>query len=663
MILCVISDKVMLCIFLLHVCKRDTVVHGGFMCAEVIRGGIPTADQMQQEIQTSHERSKAYGISSEERNSNQRKLSPLELEERKHRAGPLLEVIIAHIEEFYALLSPDDFMIAFADEDGYILHLNGSDGIKMKFAERNCAPGYRWTERDVGTTAISLCRKLQFSVQLNDKDHYCERAHGFTSSAAPIFGRQGALDGILVVSGASSKTHPHTLIMVTMAARSIEKHMRLLRRNNEMSLYIGFLDNVLEAAGTGLLTMDNDLRIWKINRKGKQILKADNLDGKPVSVLEGLPMDLEDIAANPDAWKGREASLRDDVHFYYTAQPVVSGTSELLGAVMVFEEFDNIKKLAEKISGAEPFFMFEHLIGTSDLFSEAVALARKAAKTASTVLLLGETGTGKELFAQAIHNASPRRLQPFVPINCGAIPGELLESELFGYVDGSFTGASRGGRPGKFELANGGTILLDEIGDMPHDMQVKLLRVLQTGEVQRIGAGRATRTDVRIIAATHVDLNKMIDLNRFRKDLYYRLNIIQIAIPPLRQRGPGDIEALARHFISRYGEGISLSRSALDALVDYHWPGNVRELENTVQRALHLGGGRTIRSEHLGLPSGAATKTNSAPGTLKDMEQKLILATLAETSGNMAQAAKSLGISRATLYRKVREYEPSLLTV
>ena len=271
--------------------------------------------------------------------------------------------------------------------------------------------------------------------------------------------------------------------------------------------------------------------------------------------------------------------------------------------------------------------------------------------------MIGETGTGKELFAQAIHNGSERCQQAFVPINCGAIPGELLESELFGYVDGAFTGASKTGRPGKFELANNGTILLDEIGDMPHEMQVKLLRVLQTGEVQRIGARKILQTDTRIIAATHVNLEKMIELKRFRKDLFYRLNIIQIKIPSLRDRGKEDIEALAVYFISRYGSGSKLSGAALDLLVNYDWPGNVRELENTIQRALHLCGGGRIKPQHLGLQKKLGSARGSSPGTLRNMEQKLISDTLAANQGNMAKSSKLLGISRATLYRKVKEYK------
>ncbi|MEE4166843.1 MAG: sigma 54-interacting transcriptional regulator, partial [Desulfocapsaceae bacterium] len=305
---------------------------------------------------------------------------------------------------------------------------------------------------------------------------------------------------------------------------------------------------------------------------------------------------------------------------------------------------------------ADPFFTFSRMIGDSAAFSDAVKLAGLASKSSSTVLLLGETGTGKELFAQAIHNGSERCQQAFVPINCGAIPGELLESELFGYVDGAFTGASKAGRPGKFELADAGTILLDEIGDMPHDMQVKLLRVLQTGEVQRIGAQKIIRTDTRIIAATHVDLAKMIELKRFRKDLYYRLNIIQITIPPLRERGAEDIEALAEYFVNRYGSGNKLSDAALDELIRYGWPGNVRELENTIQRALHLCGGSSIKPHHLGLQKTTGPVREMKPGTLREMEQNMIAATLSENRGNMAKTAKLLGISRATLYRKVKEY-------
>ncbi len=581
------------------------------------------------------------------------------MQSRKSYNKNLLEVVDEHILEFYTLVAKDDFIMAFADRDGYILRLEGSIELVNCFADRNCKVGYRWTEKDVGTTAISLCLETGLAVQLTEEDHFCKQAHGFTSSAAPVIGKDGILDGVLVVSGASRMVHAHTLIMVTMAARSIEKQLRLLRRNREMSLYSGFLNRVIESVETGILTLDTEMKIRKTNEKGKAILKNTSLDGKHVSILGGLEIDLEGIHKKPAKWKEKEVRLRvgqNDVHCYYSANPVVSVQDELLGAVMVFEEFDELRKLADRISGTEPIFTFDLLIGKSQKFREAVELGLRASQSSSTVLLQGETGTGKELFAQSIHNAGKRAECSFVPINCGAIPGELLESELFGYVDGAFTGASRKGRPGKFELADGGTILLDEIGDMPHDMQVKLLRVLQTGEVQRIGAPKLIRTDARVIAATHVDLLSLIEKKQFRSDLFYRLNIIRITIPPLRERGAEDIELLARHFVKRYSSGSAISSETIEMLVKYDWPGNVRELENCIQRAIHLSGGKLVLPGHLDLPSDTAPVVPMQTGSIRDMEQRFISETLRKNEGNMAKSARDLGISRATLYRKVSDY-------
>ena len=619
---------------------------------------ILTDSQMKREIAESHKRSELYGICRAERAIDQKKLTPGELDARRMQNQDLLDVAAEYIGEFYELLSPDRFMIAVVDREGFILKLSGSDAIKAEFAERNCATGYRFTEKDVGTTAISLCLKKQTSIQLNDKDHFCVRAHGFTSSAAPIFEEDDVLQGVLVVSGKNDLVHPHTLIMVTSAARSIEKQIRLRRRNREMSIYTGFLDNVLESAETGLLTLDNELRIWKTNRKAKRILKQENLDGKPISVLAGMDVDVVDIYRHPNDWKGKECHVRHGrqvIHLVYSAQPVISEQGKLLGAVLVFEEFGNIQKIADQISAGKAYFTFAHLVGDSPAFAEAIELAKRASQSTSTVLLLGETGTGKELFAQAIHNAGPARAKPFIPINCGAIPGELMESELFGYVDGAFSGALKGGRPGKFELARGGTILLDEIGDMPHNMQVKLLRVLQTGEVQRIGSSKVLKVNTRIIAVTNVSLPQAIAQHRFRQDLYYRLNILPITIPPLRERSASDIRALADYFVKKINPGCRLTSAAMAALTAYDWPGNVRELENTIQRALHVCDGEVLEKDHLGL---AENKREALPqrGSLREMEQQMIASTLDLTNHNMAATAKRLGISRATLYRKVKQH-------
>jgi transcriptional regulator with PAS, ATPase and Fis domain len=334
----------------------------------------------------------------------------------------------------------------------------------------------------------------------------------------------------------------------------------------------------------------------------------------------------------------------------------MSTDKEFLGVVLSIEEFGNIRKLADKIAGTKAYFTFDDLIGQAPSFRKAVELARRAVESDSTILLQGETGTGKEIFAQAIHNAGPRRNFSFVPVNCGAIPAELLESELFGYVDGAFTGAMKGGRPGKFEFASGGTILLDEIGDMPPNMQVKLLRVLQTGEIQRIGARKTLQTNTRVIAATHIDLAGAVSRKQFRHDLFYRLNVLPIAIPPLRERGPDDIQALVQFFMSRSRKRqFRITPSAMKALIEHRWPGNVRELENTIQRAIHNCEGDVLDVAHLGLQAFSGRSRSNA-GSIKEMERELILSVLEHSGRNMAASARRLGISRASLYRKVKRY-------
>lgn len=626
-----------------------------------MNGTILDAVKLKQEILESHKRSRNYGINQSERNLEQECLTPAELEERKRNNQSFLNLVLARIEEFSDLLSPDEFVFGVVDADGYILHLAGSDSLKVKFAERICAPGFRWTEKDVGTSAISLCLERQIPVQLNDQDHYCKRAYGFTSSAAPAFQKDGHLMGVVFISGSSELSHPHTLLMVTSATRSIEKQLRILQNNKELELHVGFLDSVIEAAGMGLMILDQELQIWNVNRKGKKILKRDDLVGMPVTVLGELGLDIEDIRKSPKSWTNRECCLHHQgqaIHFIFTAQPVISKEQDLLGIVLAFEELNSLRKIADNIAGTHARFTFEDLIGKSSGILTSIELAKRAAQGESTVLLQGETGTGKELFAQAIHNASPRHRQPFVPLNCGAIPGDLLESELFGYTDGAFTGALKGGRPGKFELASGGSILLDEIGDMPHDMQVKLLRVLQTGEVYRIGARKPVQTDVRIIASTHVDLSKAVSTGRFREDLFYRLNVFNIAIPTLKGRGEEDILLLSDFFLRRNKVSPpKLSVKAKDALIHHHWPGNVRELENIITRAVHMGEKDPLDISDLGLTASSSTQPRPT-GTLHEIERQVITETIEQTGSNMAATAKKLGISRATLYRKIKEYSP-----
>lgn len=338
-------------------------------------------------------------------------------------------------------------------------------------------------------------------------------------------------------------------------------------------------------------------------------------------------------------------------------------SGELVGGLFTVMEKKEMMRMAVEMTGAHAHFTFDSILGTSETLRSALHLAHIAAGSTAPVLLYGETGTGKELFAQAIHNDGDRRNRPFVAINCGAIPKELLESELFGYEEGAFTGAQKG-RPGKFELADTGTLFLDEIGDMPFDMQVKLLRVLQTGEIQRVGGLRTVPVDLRIISATNKDLKQGIAQHKFRADLYYRISTLNILVPSLRDRRE-DILPLASHFIHRHElrlnrPPVPLLPETAEAILNYAWPGNIRQLENAVERAVHLAEGGPLRPEHFGIADlmneGLSLSGLSGQATLEVIERQAIAAALVRFDGNVSRVSAALGVSRPTLYRKIRKY-------
>jgi transcriptional regulator with PAS, ATPase and Fis domain len=302
--------------------------------------------------------------------------------------------------------------------------------------------------------------------------------------------------------------------------------------------------------------------------------------------------------------------------------------------------------------------MFADLVGSSPAFQSCLSLARRAAEQDFSVLLLGESGTGKELLAQAIHTASLRQHGPFVPVNCGVANDELLAAELFGYVEGAFTGAIKGGRTGKIELAHGGTLFLDEVEAMSPKMQVSLLRVLEEGKITRVGAERPMALDVRVIAASNEDLKEAVNQRRFRLDLYHRLSPFPILLPPLRERRE-DIPSLVSYLLRQLGFAhLRLTASALDLLNSYSWPGNVRELKNVLLRAAHLASGMTITPAELPeeITTAALESAATPVGSLRETELTLIRQALTDANGNLAHAAACLGIHRVTLYRKLKRY-------
>jgi DNA-binding NtrC family response regulator len=298
-------------------------------------------------------------------------------------------------------------------------------------------------------------------------------------------------------------------------------------------------------------------------------------------------------------------------------------------------------------------YQFQNIIGRSQAMQEIFATVARVAGTRATVLLAGESGVGKDMIARAIHQHSPRRDRPFVKINCTAIPENLMESELFGYEKGAFTGANTS-KPGKFEMADTGTVFLDEIGDVPASIQVKLLRVLQDREFERLGSNKTMHTDVRVVAATNVDLRAALEQGTFREDLYYRLNVVPIDIPPLRERKE-DIPYLVEHFAKKFGG--DLSEGAMERLLSYHWPGNVRELENVVERSILLAQGPKVEAEDIKIDMGGSRSRPAAASdhflpegvTLEQYEQSIIREALKRANGNKSQAARLLGLTRNAL--------------
>ena len=308
---------------------------------------------------------------------------------------------------------------------------------------------------------------------------------------------------------------------------------------------------------------------------------------------------------------------------------------------------------------------FKNIMGRSRRLAETVSKARRVAGTDASVLIRGESGTGKDLLAKAIHRESGRRNKPFIEINCGAIPPTLFESELFGYRGGAFTGADRKGKPGKFELADGGTIFLDEIGEIPPEMQVKLLRIIQQNVFYRVGGNRPIKVDVRIITATHRNLEEMIAQHQFREDLYYRLNVVSLELPPLRERKediPELVYAFIKEFSQQHKRGINqVAPEVMSVLLGYSWPGNVRELRNVLESLVIMAEGNTVQVEHLPGPLKTKVMAGTGPETASTLaeltrrtERDIIARALKETMGNKAKAAKALGIPRSTLYYRMK---------
>ncbi|SHO51810.1 sigma-54-dependent Fis family transcriptional regulator [Desulfopila aestuarii] len=596
----------------------------------------------------------------------------------------LVRISFPVIENLYGLIKGSRSIIILSDENGIILSRTGDPDYLSN--SKAYEPGIEYSERTVGTNGIGTSLYLDSPVQIWAEEHFARRNHELSCSAAPIHDPGGKVIGCLNLSCLWNSVHTHTLGMVMAAAASIEQQLRI---EAELANKVALLQEkqvIFELIQDGLLTVDRRLLITDINDKARRMLGigAELGCGRPVYdfVLAGL--DFEALVASAKSIHDQDVTLRLEggvVNCTLSATPVSTSG----GLVITLREAKSVRRMVNRYAGAKAVFTFDDIIGASPQIREAIRLAKIAGQSNTNTLILGESGTGKEMFAQAIHNGSDRRKGPFVAINCGALPRELIQSELFGYAEGAFTGARRQGNPGKFELADGGTIFLDEIGEMPLADQVNLLRVVENKEVVRVGDSYSRPVDVRVIAATNSRLTQAIAEKTFREDLYYRLNVMTINLPPLRLRA-GDIEVLLNYFLDKVCHAIGSKRPQLDneaylAITRYSWPGNIRELENVIERAVHIQQGGIVRRADLGRDIGVAggreeslatsqvpqypdrprtSAAVTASRSLRDSEYSMIMDVLRTTDGNIRRSAELLGVARSTLYEKLRKFEIEL---
>ncbi len=627
--------------------------------------GIPDLEEL---IQRSLLRSAEYGVDPHAPGAPESsRLSAEELDKRLQDQDEYFKLGRSQLDNLYRLLKDTGFCMALTDGEGYILYVVGDADLIEHFKSRRCLPGYRWTERDLGTCAIGLTLEEKIPVFLPGNRMFASKAQALSNAGAPVFATDGdEVIGVVSLSGYTENMHVHTLGLVRQAAETITAQLRERERSREIDIHNKYMDTLLESSSRGLLTVDREGAIVHANRRARMLMELPgDAVGKKISDFVEESFDISDSLVEGRPFSSREFQMREKgIRHFASLDPIRDSEEKLVGALLTVIEKKEIIRVATEMSGSQAHFTFDSIIGSSEKIEDALRMARISASSGTTVLLTGETGTGKELFAQAIHNESDRRTFPFVAINCGAIPKELLESELFGYEEGAFTGAKKGGRPGKFELADNGTLFLDEIGDMPFDMQVKLLRVLQTGEIQRVGGLRSVPVNLRVISATNKDLKQAIKEQQFREDLYYRICTLNIDIPALRERGE-DILMLADYFLKRHAvsmnrEYISMAREAEEAIKHYSWPGNIRQLESRIERAVHLVEDEEVGIRHFGMKELLGQDGGSSAGgelaTLAEMEKQTIARTLNYFDGNILRTAETLGISRPTIYRKMKSY-------
>lgn len=590
---------------------------------------------------------------------------PIDPEELMENNSLLLQVAVPHMIQLYDLLKGKGYCLFLVSPEGFNMHLFGDRDMVSHAEKVNVVPGANDAESSRGTTAVGISLSQGIPVQVFGLEHYCQIYHDWYCSAAPIKTADQRLLAAINIANRDPTLHPaYILTLVSMTAKAIGTEMsyRLLSGDYERSRHR--MSSLVAHSPDPTLVFNERDQLIHFNNGARRLLETNG------SALLGCK--AQDLIDNYKIARGGMAVGRKWMELRFSA---------ILNNLKVEAELKNLSVPGAKSSGTmivlkepvaasvqtptllAPRYSFRDFIHKSREMVFILEEAKMVAATDHGVLLEGESGTGKEVLAQAIHSDSQRRSYPFIAINCAAIPRELIQSELFGYVRGAFTGANKEGQVGKFERAHKGTIFLDEIGDMPLEAQANLLRVLQEKVVVPVGGMEPRQVDVRIIAATNKCLKSAVEAGGFRSDLYYRLSVMSLRLPPLRERVE-DIWALIEYFLEKHSNGIkTIDTLEFDPDVKrimerYDWPGNTRELENAVIYLLTKMKGNRVGPGDL--PQQLVERAGGIPfekvERIDDLECQAIQKALVQCGGNTARAAKMLGISRATLYRKIKKY-------
>ncbi|MBU3216019.1 sigma 54-interacting transcriptional regulator [Clostridium estertheticum] len=622
-------------------------------------------------IKRSHARSVEYGI--EKGTIFPQKILKLEgLKDNINKNRKLLNVASRFMVTLYEFLKGSGFFIVLLDNECCILKIIGDEDVVEEALGLNMVVGAYMSENSIGTTAMGIAIKEQNPIQISEKEHFIAAYQRWTCSAAPIHDVDGTIIGLLNLTGGREKVQKHTLGLIVSAVKCIENQINVEYINNRLLETYQYMNTVVDSIYLGIYVINKDGILKTINKEACSILriKEEDIIGKKVDTILPDWINIFEKIIKGNVYNNIEVTLSNETtktRYNVSANPIEID-NEVKGLVVVFTAIKKVIKSANKYSSGRAVYNFEDIVGDSYEIKKVIEYAKIISSSPSTVLIQGESGTGKELLAQSIHNYGDRSNKTFIAINCGAISKNLIESELFGYEEGSFTGARRGGCAGKFELSSGGTLFLDEIGEMPLDMQVNLLRVLQEGYITRVGGDKIIPVDVRIIAATYKDLKKEVEKGRFREDLYYRLSVIPIKIPSLRER-KGDLPILIDHLLKIKANKLNkkltiMSAGIYEKMLNYNWPGNIRELENCIENIVNLNGESTTvfgddeknKSINKDYSNKILSVENEKIYTLAELEKNEIIKAMDQNECNMTKTAKDLGITRATLYSKIKKY-------